>query len=191
MIYLKLLFSFFQIGLFSIGGGYAALPLIEEQVVEINGWLTAKEFADLITISQMTPGPIAINAASFVGNQIAGPLGAVISTLGCVLPSYIIVMILAYFYFKYKNIRIIQGVLGGLRPAVVALIASAGFSILVTALWGEAGISSRLSDIDPVAVVLFAAGLFVLRKYKVNQILVMLGTGIVGMAVYLTMGTVR
>jgi chromate transporter len=188
MIYIKLLISFFQIGLFSIGGGYAALPLIEEQVVELNGWLTANEFTDLITISQMTPGPIAINAASFVGNQIAGPLGAIISTLGCILPSYIIVMILAYFYFKYKNIKIIQGVLGGLRPAVVALIASAGFSILVTALWGETGISAKLSDIDPVAVILFAISLFILRKFKVNQIMVMLGTGVAGAAVYLMMG---
>lgn len=188
MIYLKLLISFFQIGLFSIGGGYAALPLIEEQVVEINGWLTAGEFTDLITISQMTPGPIAINSASFVGNQIAGPLGAVVSTLGCILPSYIIVMILAYIYFRYKNIKIIQGVLGGLRPAVVALIASAGFTILITALWGETGITSKLSDINPVAVVMFAISLFILRRFKVNQILVMLGSGVVGMVAYLIMG---
>jgi chromate transporter len=97
-------------------------------------------------------------------------------------------MILAYFYFKYKNIKIIQGVLGGLRPAVVALIASAGFSILVTALWGETGISAKLSDIDPVAVILFAISLFILRKFKVNQIMVMLGTGVAGAAVYLMMG---
>lgn len=185
MIYLKLFLSFFQIGLFSIGGGYAALPLIEEQIVEANGWLTKSEFTDLITISQMTPGPIAINAASFVGNQIAGVGGALVSTFGCIFPSFIIVLTLAYFYFKYKNITIVQGILGGLRPAVVALITSAGLSILITAFWGEGGITNKLSDINYVAVGLFAVSLFILRKFKVNQILVMLGSGVIGMIFYL------
>ena len=87
MIYLQLFWSFFQIGLFSFGGGYAALPLIQTQVVDLHHWLSMSEFMDLITISQMTPGPIAINSATFVGIQIAGPWGAVVSTLGCILPS--------------------------------------------------------------------------------------------------------
>ena len=98
MIYLKLFLSFFQIGLFSFGGGYAALPLIEEQVVVQNGWLSMTGFTDIITISQMTPGPIAINAATFVGMQIAGLLGAIIATMGCVSPSCIIVLTLAFLY---------------------------------------------------------------------------------------------
>ena len=94
MIYLQLFWSFFQIGLFSIGGGYAALPLIQTQVVQVHSWITMNEFNDLITISQMTPGPIAINSATFVGNQIAGLGGAIISTLGCIMPSCIIISIL-------------------------------------------------------------------------------------------------
>ena len=102
MIYLKLFLSFFQIGLFSFGGGYAALPLIEEQVVVQNGWLSMTGFTDIITISQMTPGPIAINAATFVGMQIAGLLGAIIATMGCVSPSCIIVLTLAFLYQRYK-----------------------------------------------------------------------------------------
>ncbi|HCS10223.1 MAG TPA: chromate transporter, partial [Clostridiales bacterium] len=101
MIYLEIFLSFFQIGLFSFGGGYAALPLIEAQVLEIHNWLTVEEFADLLTISQMTPGPIAINASTFVGTKIAGLPGAVIATIGCVTPSCIIVLILSYYYFKY------------------------------------------------------------------------------------------
>ena len=128
MIYLKLFWSFFQIGLFSVGGGYAAMPLIQHQVVELNNWLTMQEFVDIITISQMTPGPIAINSATFVGIQIAGLPGAIVATLGCVFPSCVIVLTLAWVYFRYRNLSVVQGVLGGLRPAVVAMIASAGLS---------------------------------------------------------------
>ena len=137
MILLQLLWAFIQVGAFSFGGGYAALPLIQTQVVQVHSWITMNEFNDLITISQMTPGPIAINSATFVGNQIAGLGGAIISTLGCIMPSCIIISILAYLYFKYKNMTILQGILKGLRPAVVALIASAGLTIFITAIWGE------------------------------------------------------
>ena len=108
MVYIKLFLSFFQVGLFSFGGGFAALPLIQDQVVDVNKWLTLAEFTDLITISQMTPGPIAINAATFVGIRIAGVLGAIISTLGCILPSCIIVSLLGWLYFKYKNLPLIE-----------------------------------------------------------------------------------
>lgn len=95
MIYLQLLWSFFQIGLFSIGGGYAAMPLIQHQVVDLHPWLTMTEFADIMTIAEMTPGPIAINSATFVGIQVAGIPGALVATLGCVLPSCVIVTLLA------------------------------------------------------------------------------------------------
>jgi chromate transporter len=185
MLYLKLFWSFFQIGLFSIGGGYAALPLIQDQVVDINKWLTLTEFTDLITIAEMTPGPIAINSSSFVGIRVAGPIGAIIATLGCVLPSCIIVLTLAYVYSKYRNLSIVQGILNGLRPAVVALIASAGLSILIIAFWGEHGITANIADINFVSVGLFIVSIIVLRKYKPNPILVMMGSGIVGMGIYL------
>ena len=95
-IYLELLWSFFQIGLFSIGGGYAAMPLIQHQVVDLHGWLNMTQFADIVTISQMTPGPIAINSATFVGTRVAGLPGAIVATVGCVLPSCIIVLFLAF-----------------------------------------------------------------------------------------------
>ena len=134
MIYQKLFLSFFQIGLLSFGGGYASMPLIQEQVVNKHAWLTLAEFADVITISQMTPGPIAINSSTFVGMRIAGILGAVVATLGCVLPSCLIVLSLAFLYQRYKNLSLVQSILAGLRPAVVALIASAGLSILALVL---------------------------------------------------------
>lgn len=185
MIYLQLFWSFFQVGLFSIGGGYASMPLIQSQVVDLHHWLTLTEFTDLITISQMTPGPIAINSATFVGIRIAGLGGAVIATIGCVLPACIIVLLLARLYFKYKNLSVIQGVLGGLRPAIVALIASAGLTILILSFWGENGLSLNLKSVDYIAVGIFASGLFVLRKWKVNPMYVMLGSGVIGSFIYL------
>ena len=102
MIYLQLFCSFLQIGLFSFGGGYASLPLIEDQVTNFHHWMTVPEFTDLITISQMTPGPIAVNSATFVGIRIAGIPGAVAATAGCVLPSCIIIFILAGLYLISK-----------------------------------------------------------------------------------------
>ena len=96
MIYLQLFWSFFQIGLFSFGGGYAAVPLIQSQIVETNQWLSMGQFADLITIAEMTPGPIAINSATFVGTQVAGLPGAVIATFGCVFPSFVLVLLLSF-----------------------------------------------------------------------------------------------
>ena len=137
MIYLQLFLSFLQIGLFSFGGGYAAMPLIQGQIVDAHGWLTMSEFTDLITISQMTPGPIAVNSATFVGINIAGIPGAIVATIGCILPSCVIVTLLAKLYLKYRTMDLLQGVLNALRPAVVALIASAGVSILLTAFWGS------------------------------------------------------
>ena len=184
MIYLKIFWSFFQIGLFSFGGGYAAMPLIQNQVVEINGWLSMSEFADVITISQMTPGPIAINSATFVGIRIAGILGAIIATIGCVLPSCIVVLLLAFIYYKYRGLSTVQGVLNGLRPAVIAMIASAGVSLLIVALWKENQSSFRVEDVDLVSVGIFSMAIFILRKWKVNPIFVMLGSGIIGLCIY-------
>lgn len=184
MIYLQLFWSFFQIGLFSIGGGYAAMPIIQNQVVNMHNWLSMKEFADVITISQMTPGPIAINSATFVGTRIAGFWGAIIATVGCVLPSCIIVMIVAYFYYKYRNLTLAQGILGGLRPAVVAMIASAGISILVLSLWDGKPISLNPGDLDWISGAIFAACLFVLRKWKTDPVYVMTGAGIIGLVAY-------
>ncbi len=187
MIYLKIFWSFFQIGLFSIGGGYAALPLIENQVLEVHKWLTMGEFADLLTISQMTPGPIAINASTFVGTKMAGLPGAIVATVGCVTPSCIIVLTLAYFYFKYKNLSIIQGVLKGLRPAVVSLIASAGLSILILAIFKTESISLlniKLSDVNLISIAIVAIGVYVLKKFKFDPIKVIVTTGIIGIFVY-------
>ena len=182
-VYLELFLSFFQIGLFSIGGGYAALPLIEEQVVRLHGWLTMTEFADIITIAEMTPGPIAINSATFVGNRVSGPVGGIVSTIGCIVPSCIIVLALAYVYFKYRELRMVKGVLAMLRPAVVAMIASAGLSILILAFFGAEG-SVGFSQINWVSIGLFSVCFAVLRIKKPNPIVVMAGAGAAGILLY-------
>ena len=173
MIYVQLFWSFIQIGLFSFGGGYAAMPLIQGQVVTTHGWLSMAEFTDLITISQMTPGPIAVNSATFVGLKIAGVPGAVVATLGCILPSCIIVTILAKLYLKYRKLDMLQGILHSLRPAVVAMIASSGVLILITAFWGNE--QTTLLDTKWVMVGIFMFALLLLRKINPISVMIMAG----------------
>ena len=187
MIYLQMFFSFFQIGLFSFGGGYAALPLIQGQIVDLHGWLGMEEFTDLITISQMTPGPIAINAATFVGTKVAGVLGSVVATMGCVLPSCILATLLAKLYLKYRKMDLLQGVLHSLRPAVVALIASAGISILLTAFWGT-GAAVALERTHWAMVGIFAVCVFFLLNSRLSPILVMVLAGVLKLGISLLGG---
>ena len=174
-IYLELFFSFLQIGAFSFGGGYAAMPLIQHQVVEAHSWLSLAEFTDLVTISQMTPGPIAINAATFVGIRIGGLPGAAAATLGCIFPSCVIVLLIAWLYKRYRSLPLLQGILQGLRPAVVALIGAAGLSILVSALWP--GGAPALADTQWRMAAIFAVCFYLLEKKKWDPILVMVLAG--------------
>lgn len=184
MIYLQLFFSFLQVGLFSFGGGYAAIPLIQEQIVTKHGWLSMVEFTDLISISQMTPGPIAVNSATFVGNKIAGITGALVATAGCIFPSCIIVMSIAYIYLKNQNNQVVQEVLQSLHPAVIAMIASAGVTILITAFWGTTPKIS-LQNTDWSMVIIFLLSLVLLRKTRISPILVMILAG--GMKLFVSM----
>ena len=174
MIYLQLFLSFLQIGALSFGGGSAAMPLLQAQIVTQHRWLSLSEFPDLVTITEMTPGPIAVNAATFVGTKIAGVPGALVATAGCILPACILVTLIARLYFKYRSIAVLQSVLGSLRPAVVAMIASAGVLILRNAFWSGA---VSLSGTNRNMVVLFAAAFLLLRKTKLSPILVMLLAG--------------
>ena len=167
MIYLELFWSFVQVGLFCVGGGYASMPLIQAQVIDVHGWLSMSEFIDIFTISQMTPGPIGINAATFVGMKVAGFLGAIVATLGFVTPSFILGIILAKLFFKYGNIGVIKGILNGLRPAVVALICSAGMSFIFLALFN--------TEKMPIIVA------FIAVRKKVGIIKILAGSGVLGL----------
>ncbi len=182
MILLKLFWAFLQIGLFSIGGGLAAMPLIQSLVLEKNGWITAAEFSDLITISEMTPGPIGINAASFVGARIAGIPGAVCATLGFILPACLIVSLIAWLYVKYSELNWLSGALRGLRPAVVGMIASAALTLLTNAFCAPN--ATAFLGIDWAAVLLFLICFWLLRKSKPSPILVMCLSGAAGFGIY-------
>lgn len=188
MIYWKLLWSFLQVGLFSFGGGYGILPVIQQQVVTQNHWLTLKEFTDVVTISQMTPGPIALNASTFVGMKMSGIMGAIVATFGCAFPTAVLALIVGHYYYKYRDMTLVKGIFEGLRPAIVSLIASAGMSILFLSLFNtEVFNLGVLSHIDWKAVVMFIISLFILRKWKTNPIYIMIGSGAVGAVVYLLM----
>lgn len=188
MIYVRLFLAFAQIGLFSFGGGYAAVPLIQSQIVETNHWLEMGQFADLITIAEMTPGPIAINCATFVGQQVAGVPGVVVCTLGYIVPPFLIVLLLVWLYMRYRSLHMVQGILLGLRPAVVAMIASAALSLFLLALFDASLADLKLTDFRVVEAVIFVISLILLRKVKVSPLVVIFGSGIVGTAVYLLLG---
>lgn len=177
MIFIQLFLGFLQIGAFSFGGGYAAMPLIQSQIVDLHHWLDFSEFTDLITISQMTPGPIAINSATFVGIKIAGIPGAIVATIGCVLPSCILVTIIAYFYLKYRHLRFLQNILNYLRPAVVALIATAGLTIILSAFFGNETVV-LLKNLRIHMLIIFVFCVFMLGYKKANPIFVMVLSGI-------------
>ena len=181
---IKLFFSFIQVGLFSVGGGYAAIPLIQSQIVDIHKLMTLAEFTDLITIAEMTPGPISINSATFVGTRLAGIPGAILCTLGCIIPSFIICLALAFFYYNYRSFSGVQTVLSALRPAVVSLIACAGASILLLGLFNAPKNAIVLSDFRWVEAILFVGALILLRKYKLSAITIIFGTGVVGSVIY-------
>lgn len=183
MTLISLFFCFLQIGAFSFGGGLAALPLIQQQVVVIHQWMSMNEFTDLIAIAEMTPGPIAVNSATFVGIHLFGIEGAIVATIGCILPSILFVAFLGFLYNRYKKHYLLEGVLAGLRPAVVAMILSAGISIFLIAILGTAHDSFNI-----YALIIFLVASFFLVKKKINPIIVLLFSGIVGGAFYIFMG---
>lgn len=126
---LLLFFSFLKIGAFSFGGGYAMLPLIREEVITKYNWIHPEEFIDVLAISQMTPGPIAVNSATFIGYKVNGVVGSIVATLAVTLPSFLIVLTIAYFLYKYKEVKIIDWIFKGIRPVVIGLIAAAAITV--------------------------------------------------------------
>lgn len=154
--------------------------------MEQHGWLTMQEFTDLITIAEMTPGPIAVNSATFVGLRIAQVPGAIIATLGCIAPALFFVSLLSYIYRKYKDISLLQSVLACLRPVIVALIFGAGLSILSMVVFGES--AKTLANVDWIGIGSFASAFFVLRKLKWNPILTMCLCGVAGLGLHILLG---
>lgn len=183
-ILIQLSISFFQIGLFSIGGGYATISLIQKIIVTEKNWINIKEFTDIITISQMTPGPLAVNSSTFVGLQIAGLPGAIIATVSTVISGCFISIFLNYFFEINKNSILIKKIFSGLEGVAIGLIASASLAILSIALWGNMTFDVSQSKVNIIALLMLLVSLTFLRKWKLNPMIILIITGILGLIVY-------
>jgi chromate transporter len=192
MVYLELLWIFFKIGLFSIGGGYAMLPLINSELVAY-GLMTQAEVADIVAISQITPGPFAINAATFAGVKTGGIFGGMVATVAVVLPSLIIATLLARYFFKFEDNVIVKRVMWGLRPVVTGLIAAAAAAMALPALLSVESVSviqwsSLFSGIDIPSIIIALVSGFTIIKLKASPILVILAAGVLGVVLFGVIG---
>lgn len=191
MIFLELFLTFFKIGLFSFGGGYAMIRLVQEEVVS-KGWLTATEFVNMIAVAEMTPGPVAVNLATFSGNRAGGILGGIIATIGVSMPSFILVMIISGILIKYQNHPVKIMVFYGIRPVTIAMIIAAGVFVLPAAVLGIDPAAFTLSGLfnDPSktlnigAVVILLASIAALLRFKLNPIIVLAASGVVGVLLF-------
>ena len=175
MVQLWTLFAvFFKIGLFSFGGGYAILPLIQKEVVESHKWISITQFTDIVAVSQVTPGPIAINSSTYVGYLVTGDVvGATVATVGLVLPSVIVMTLFSMFFLKFQNNKYISNAFAGLRVVVVGLILSATLLLM-----------DKKNFIDYKSFVIFTVALVLFLKWKVNAIWLTVGAAIAGILIY-------
>lgn len=164
--------SFLKIGGFCFGGGYAMIPFIEKEIVASHGWLTSKEFIDIIAISQMTPGPIAINSSTFVGYKVVKLAGAVAGTIGVTLPSVIIVLLAGKYLTNIKDSKAVKNIFNGIRPTVLGLIISAAISVGKNAI------------IDFKSMIIAVVVLFSIVKLRINPIICIVMAGLIGYFVY-------
>lgn len=180
-----LLFTFAKIGAFSIGGGYAMIPLIQDEVLA-KGWLSLREITDLVAISQITPGPIAINAATFAGTKTAGLLGGMAATLGVVLPSVIITLLVSRFFFGFQDNRNVQSVLFGVRPAATGLVLSATVVIACTAIFNLSSganfvtLFQSLGNVNLLSLGIFVVSFIAMYKFKASPVLMLFIAGFIG-----------
>jgi chromate transporter len=174
MIYLQLFWVFFIIGLFTFGGGYAMLSLIQSEVVIKHAWITAEKFTDIVAISQMTPGPVGINSATYVGYTVTGNVfGSLLATFAVVLPSFILVLTICHLYMKFKESNLFASLMKTLRPIVIGMIAAAA-GILVT----------KENFFDWTSWVLFAGAFAACQWLKTNPIWVIIAGGVIGLIIY-------
>ena len=176
-VLLQLFLSYLKIGFFGFGGGYAMLSLIHSEVVVRNGWLTNGEFSDIVAISQMTPGPIAINSATYIGYEVAGFGGSVVATVAVCLPALTIMMLITRFFLRLRDNRYVQGVVMGMRPVVVGMIASAALLLIFPHS------ADGRSFIDGWSWAIFI-GVLLASVKKVNPILLIVLSAIAGVVIY-------
>ena len=173
MTYLNLFFVFFKVGLFSFGGGYAILPLMQHEVVDINKWISFKEFMDIVAVSQITPGPISINLATHVGYRIGGTLGSTIATTSVILPSIIIISLIVIFLKRFSKLPAVQRIFKSLRITIVGLILAAGIALFV-----------KENFIDYKSYIIFASVLIGGLFFKIRSITLIILSGVAGAILY-------
>ena len=190
MIYFELFYTFFLIGLFTFGGGYAMIPMIQEEIVG-KGWMNDAQLSDFIAISETTPGPFAINISTFVGSQVGGIFGAICSTLGVILPSFIIIILVALILSKFLKNRFVKGALSGVKPVIVALIsATAIVFFLKLGLFSGNNLFSSTISFDRISIALllvlssFAIIFKVINKKSLNPILLLLLSAVLGIVLF-------
>lgn len=201
MIYWILFWTFFKIGAVSFGGGYAMIPLIQDEM-ETYGWIGPQEFANILAVSQMTPGPIAINTATYVGVNAAGVLGSVSATCGVTLPSFLILMVVAHFFIQFKENKLVDSVLRTIRPVTIGLVCSAVIFLAQTSLLKsemqisnlfeilKGNASSLLNAVQPdvSGIVIFLVILAAVAKFKLHPILAVVSSAFMGLLSYLAFG---
>ena len=180
-IFLELFLTFFKIGLFTFGGGYAMLPLIQEEVLA-HKWMEVEEIINFIAVSESTPGPFAINCATYVGMETGGVLGAVCATLGVVTPSFIVILCVARFYKKFKESKIVSSVMTGLRPAVIGLIGSALVSMILTVFIPNGFDFGGIAIPDLLVSLAIAVVMTILVFKKVHPIIIIVLSAVAGIA---------
>lgn len=190
MLFLQLFYTFFKIGLFGFGGGYAMLSMIQGEVVTRHGWISAQEFTDIVAISQMTPGPIGINSATFVGystlidagyTPAMAVLGSATATFAVILPSFILMLIISRYFFKFQKHPVVMAVFSGLRPAVVGLLAAAALLLMNSENFGSPTDDMRSFIIS---CLIFLVVFIATRCFKISPILMIVISGIAGLLLY-------
>lgn len=190
MLFLQLFYTFFKIGLFGFGGGYAMLSMIQGEVVSHYGWLTSPQFTDIVAVSQMTPGPIGINSATYVGYMAVtgagyspwvGVLGSALATFAVVLPSFILMLTISRFLLRHHGHPLVESVFKGIRPAVVGLLASASLLLMTSDNFGRPDEETMQFVFS---VILFVGSFIAVRRFRVSPLLVILFSGLAGALVY-------
>ena len=181
MIYLELFVTFFMIGAFTFGGGYAMLPLIQEEVAA-KGWIDSAALVDFVAISESTPGPFAINMATYVGSEVGGFFGAVCTTFGVVLPSFVVILIVAKCYDKFRQSKVVQGCMSGLKPAVVGFIGSAVLSVGITVLFPAGWTVAVFTSLSFYIALAITGLMLVLAFKKAHPILIISLSAAIGIA---------
>lgn len=171
-LFIQLFLSFFKIGAFSFGGGYAMLPLLEKEVIKTHQWMTSTEFVDIFAISEMTPGPIAVNSATFLGHKVGGILGAAVATFAVILPSFLVISFIFISLNKFKNSPYVDWIFQGIRPVVLGLIAAAGATVAKTSILGYKSLI--------IGIILF----YLVTFKKLNPIWGIILAGVLGVVFY-------